>query len=54
MDAALNSGYQVVIARDVAAGTPAYYIDAIFEHTLGNVATINTTAPVLDTWGASH
>jgi len=47
---AVNAGYVVVIPRDAVAGTPPDYVDAVFEHTLGIVATITTTADVVDAW----
>ena len=47
---AVNAGYMVVIPRDAVAGTPPDYVDAVFEHTLGIVATITTTADVVDAW----
>ncbi len=47
---AVNTGYVVVIPRDAVAGTPPDYVDAVFEHTLGIVATITTTADVVDAW----
>lgn len=47
---AVNAGYVVVIPRDAVAGTPPEYVDAVFEHTLGIVATVTTTADVVDAW----
>lgn len=47
---AVNAGYVVVIPRDAVAGTPPDYVDAVFEHTLGIVATVTTTADVVDAW----
>ena len=47
---AVNAGYEVVIPRDAVAGTPPEYVDAVFEHTLGVVATVTTTADVVDAW----
>jgi nicotinamidase-related amidase len=47
---AVNSGYVVVIPRDAVAGTPPDYVDAVFQHTLGIVATVTTTADVVDAW----
>ena len=48
---AVNAGYQVVIPRDAVAGTPAEYVDAVFEHTLRLLATIVTADRVLEAWG---
>lgn len=47
---AVNSGYQVVLCRDAIAGTPRDYVDAIFEHTLGNVSTVTDTESVARVW----
>ena len=47
---AVNAGYVVVIPRDAVAGTPPDYVDAVFEHTLGIVATVPTTNDVVDAW----
>lgn len=49
---AVNAGYQVVIPRDAVAGFPADYVEAVFAHTLGAVATLVTSAEVLAAWGA--
>jgi nicotinamidase-related amidase len=47
---AVNAGYQVVVPRDAVAGLPAAYVDAVFEHTLGLLATVSTAADVLAVW----
>jgi nicotinamidase-related amidase len=47
---AVNAAYQVVIPRDAVAGFPREYQEAVFEHTLGAVATVTTTADVLGAW----
>ena len=47
---AVNAGYVVVIPRDAVAGTPPDYVDAVFEHTLGIVATITTANDVIAVW----
>ncbi|MCY3576645.1 MAG: cysteine hydrolase [bacterium] len=47
---AVNAGYVVVIPRDAVAGTPPDYVDGVFEHTLGIVATVTTTSDVLAAW----
>ena len=49
---AVNAAYQVVIPRDAVAGFPREYQEAVFEHTLGAVATLTTTADVLAAWRA--
>ncbi len=47
---AVNRGYQIVMPRDAIAGVPPDYADAVIDNTLGLVATITTTAAVLDAW----
>jgi len=47
---AVNSSYQMVIPRDAVAGFPAEYVDLVFEHTLGALATLTSTRAVLDVW----
>jgi biuret amidohydrolase len=47
---AVNAGYQVVVPRDAVAGLPASYVDAVFAHTLGLLATVSTTAEILAIW----
>jgi nicotinamidase-related amidase len=49
---AVNSGYQVVIPRDAVAGYPDEYVDMVFEHTLNIVATLPSTAEILEAWKA--
>jgi biuret amidohydrolase len=47
---AVNSSYQMVIPRDAVAGSPAEYVDMVFEHTLAMIATLTTTRALLDIW----
>lgn len=47
---AVNAGHQVVIPRDAVAGTPDEYVDAVFTHTLGLLATVTTAAEVVSAW----
>ena len=47
---AVNSGYQVVIPRDAVAGFPREYVEMVFTHTLGAVATLPSTDEVLAAW----
>ncbi len=49
---AVNSGYQVVIPRDAVAGFPADYVEAVFSHTLGAVASLVTSDELLRVWQA--
>jgi nicotinamidase-related amidase len=47
---AVNRGYQIVIPRDAVAGVPADYGQAVLDNTLNAVATLTTTADVLQAW----
>jgi nicotinamidase-related amidase len=47
---AVNAGYQMVIPRDAVAGFPAAYVEAVFEHTLGAVATLTASDALLEAW----
>ena len=48
---AVNSGYQMVIPRDGVAGWPREYVEMVFAHTLGAIATLVTTDEVASVWG---
>ncbi|HUZ10343.1 MAG TPA: isochorismatase family protein [Acidimicrobiales bacterium] len=45
-----NRGYDVVIPRDAVAGTPDSYTAQAIDHSLRFLATITTTADLLDAW----
>jgi biuret amidohydrolase len=47
---AVNWGYQIVLPRDAIAGVPAEYADAVIDNTLALVATLTTTAAIVDVW----
>ncbi len=47
---AVNSAYQVVIARDAVTGFPESYVDAVFEHTLAAISTVMQSQEILETW----
>lgn len=47
---AADLGYQVVLVRDAVAGVPADYADAVIEHSLAMVATVTTSADLLEAW----
>jgi nicotinamidase-related amidase len=47
---AVNAGYQVVLPTDAIAGTPREYAEAVFQHTLRNVATLVPSADVVAAW----
>ena len=47
---AVNRGNQIVIPRDAVAGVPADYGQAVLDNTLNVIATLTTTADVLQVW----
>jgi nicotinamidase-related amidase len=47
---AVNLGYDVVLPRDAVAGLPQDYADAMIDNTLALLATIVTTADLLEVW----
>jgi nicotinamidase-related amidase len=47
---AVNLGYDVVLPRDAVAGLPQDYADAMIDNTLALLATIVTTADLLEAW----
>jgi nicotinamidase-related amidase len=47
---AVNSSYNVVIARDAVAGTPPEYVDLHFQHVLSLLATVTTTDDLVAAW----
>jgi len=47
---AVNASYQVVLPRDAVAGFPRDYVDAVFQNTLGAIATPTRTADLLAVW----
>ncbi len=47
---AVNSGYQMVIPRDAVAGFPQEYVDAVFQNTLGAIATLTSSDALLESW----
>jgi nicotinamidase-related amidase len=49
---AVNSSYQMVIPRDAVAGFPPDYVEMVFAHTLGAVATLVTSDDLLACWSA--
>ena len=50
---AVDLGYQVVLVRDAVAGVPEDYSDSVIEHSLAMVATVVTSAELLDAWAGS-
>jgi nicotinamidase-related amidase len=50
---AVNAGYQVVLPRDAVAGFPRAYVELVFEHTLGAVATLVQSADLLAAWSGA-
>ncbi|MDX1648923.1 MAG: cysteine hydrolase [Myxococcota bacterium] len=49
---AVNASYQVVLPRVAVAGFPRDFVEAVFTHTLGAVATLPTTDEVVAAWEA--
>ena len=49
---AVNLGYQVVLAADAVAGHPPEYADAMIEHTLRFLATVQTVDQITARWHA--
>ena len=47
---AVDLGYQVVLVRDAVAGVPADYSESVIEHSLAMVATVVTSAELLEAW----
>lgn len=49
---AVDLGYQVVLVRDAVAGVPAVYAESVIDNTLAMVATVVTSAGLLEAWSA--
>jgi len=49
----VNRGYQVVLPRDATAGVDDEYVDAVYANTLSLIATVITTAELIDLWSGS-
>lgn len=49
---AVNAGYRVVLPRDAVAGVPAEYGAAVIDNSLALLATVTTTAELLEDWSA--
>ena len=47
---AVNAGYRVVLPRDAVAGFPAEYGEAVIDNSLALLATITTTAALIEDW----
>ncbi|OBK14967.1 cysteine hydrolase [Mycobacterium asiaticum] len=47
---AVNRGYQFVLPRDAVSGYPREYAESIIDNSLALLATITTTAAVVDAW----
>jgi len=51
---ALDLGYDVVIPRDAVAGVPREYADAVLENSLSLIATLVSSAQILDVWESAR
>jgi nicotinamidase-related amidase len=47
---AVNLGYQLVLVRDATAGVGDEFVEALYANTLSLLATVTTTAEMLDAW----
>jgi len=47
---AVNLGYQLVLPRDATAGVGEDYVGAVYANTLSLLATVTTTAAVIEAW----
>ncbi|MDZ7887595.1 MAG: cysteine hydrolase [Mycobacterium sp.] len=47
---AVNAGYRVVLPRDAVAGVPAEYGAAVIDNSLALLATVTTTAELIEDW----
>ena len=47
---AVNAGYRVVLPRDAVAGVPAEYGEAVIDNSLALLATVTTTAELIEEW----
>ncbi len=47
---AVNAAYRVVLPRDAVAGVPREYGEAVIENSLSLLATVTTTADLLEAW----
>ena len=50
---AVDLGYQVIVVRDAVAGVPAEYADAVLDNSIANLATIVTSAELIDAWSGA-
>ena len=47
---AVNAGYRVILPRDAVAGVPAEYGEAVIDNSLALLATVTTTAELIEEW----
>lgn len=47
---AVNASYQMVIPTDAVAGFPDAYVEMVFAHTLGAIATLTTSEALIASW----
>jgi nicotinamidase-related amidase len=50
---AIDLGYQVVVVRDAVVGLPREYAEAVLNNSIAMIATIVTSAELIDAWSMS-
>jgi nicotinamidase-related amidase len=50
---AVNYGYQAVVASDAVAGYPRDYSDAVLEHTMPYIATLQRVDDLVTRWAGN-
>lgn len=48
----VNRGFQVVVPRDAVAGVPRSYADDVIDNTLSLLATLTTSAEIVEIWNS--
>lgn len=50
---AVDEGFDVLVARDAALGSPAAYADQMMQHTIGMIAQLTTVDELVSEWAAA-